>query len=548
MKSLSKKWSRNEKHDVACQSNSLLITPIDKTLFNTNQSPSKVEAESGLEGAEGMNNNYSLENNLFLRAIANKMDTMAICMSGYEKTISDLDTTILQVEKYAVKTRSELSAQIDENARKNEELRVGLGKSYEYTDTKISNLREAIPLALAEVGGNLEQRIDEQNKVLLQKVQEELEKKSVDNLLGGGLEGTFRDTLIKFENQTNQRLRNLEEKSLNIERNTKSIDELKNDFGRDRERTETTVNQHTEQIRVLDGKIKELTDSLNRLKADNTPLEGGGGGFITRHEWRLQKQRTQDAYDRIADIETGLKICSKKTESVDMIVRKCNIIIDQLTEIEGEDIGARVCNILRNTVHQDELDKIRVLRVFRLGVKRKGGPPRKVLLELDNPLSCDLLLSYARIITKSGNDGKPYHLNDDVPDEVRRRKGDIQKYIKYMDKKGHRIEKLEDDLMINGRRWKVDDLDKLPEGQRLMDSRTITQSGKVAFQSSVSPLSNLYHCTIRVDGLAFKSLEHAYNYAKCEHHGLTYLAREVKQQPTSYKAMNLGKGVTGNPE
>lgn len=129
---------------------------------------------------------------------------------------------------------------------------------------------------------------------------------------------------------------------------------------------------------------------------------------------------------------------------------------------------------------------------------------------------------------------------------MRRKKGDILKYIRYMDKKGHRVEKVEEDLLIDGRRWKIDDLNKLPEGQRLMDSRTITQSGKVAFQSSVSPLSNLYHCTLRIDGQTFKSLEHAYNYAKCIHHGLNHLAADVKQQPTSYKAMNLGKGVTGN--
>lgn len=388
LKSLSKNWSKNDMHDVACQSSSLYLTPLVKCLFNANQSPGKAEAESGPPGAEGITNNYSLENNLFLRAIATKIDTLTNSLKEQDETMVTLDTTITQVEKFAEKQRAALTARIDENKRANEELRVAIGKTYEYTDTKISNLREAIPLALAEVGGDLERKMDEQNKVLLSKVQEELEKNSIDGLLSGGLEGKFRDTLIKFENQTEQRFGQLEEKGAKIDQNTLEIDGLKNELRRQREKTEEIVNQHTEQIRALDGKLRELTDSLNKLKTDDKPLEGGGG-FITRHEWRLQKQRTQEAHDKIADVETSVKICSKKTDSVDIIVRKCNVIIDQLTEYDGEDISARVCGILRNTVRQEELDKIRVLCVFRLGVKRRGGPPRKVLLELDNPLSRD---------------------------------------------------------------------------------------------------------------------------------------------------------------
>lgn len=81
-----------------------------------------------------------------------------------------------------------------------------------------------------------------------------------------------------------------------------------------------------------------------------------------------------------------------------------------------------------------------------------------------------------------------------------------------------------------------------------MDSRTITYKGKVAFQSSVSPLSNQFHCQLKIDGQTYKSTEHAYNYLKCIHHGMPHLAQDVKCQPTSYKAMNLGKGVIANPE
>lgn len=132
----------------------------------------------------------------------------------------------------------------------------------------------------------------------------------------------------------------------------------------------------------------------------------------------------------------------------------------------------------------------------------------------------------------------------------RRKRGggrnDIQKYMKYMIENKHRIEKSGDDLIINGRRWKTSELNNLPEGQRLMDSRTITRAGKVAFQSSISPLSNLFPCQIKVEGQTFKSVEHAYQYAKCMHHGLPHKAHEIKDQPTAYKAMSLGKDTPEN--
>lgn len=142
--------------------------------------------------------------------------------------------------------------------------------------------------------------------------------------------------------------------------------------------------------------------------------------------------------------------------------------------------------------------------------------------------------------------GNLFYLNDDVPEEVRRWKNDIQKYIKYTTENKHRIEKSGDDLIINEKRWKSTELNNLPEGQRLMDSRTITRAGKVAFQSSVSPLSNLFPCQILVEGQTDKSVEHAYQYAKAMHHGQVQKAREIRDQPNAYRAMNLGKEITEN--
>lgn len=547
LKALSKKWPQSEKHDVACQSNPLILRPLVKHLFNTSQSLNKSDSQQvDNDNTEVLNsgNNFSFENNLFLRAIATKIDSIADCVGDHSKSIGNLDSTVSQVEKSVEQTKRELSERIEINTQRCHELRVSMGKAYEYTDVKIANLREAIPLALAEVGGDLERRIEMQNNTLLSRVQEEMGKCTIGGSLVGGLEERFREKLSMFETQTNNRLGRLEEQRLNLEIKTNEIKDLKEELVSQRTKIGEMEMRYNAQIKELSRELKEVNNSFRELKAEDKEWEGGRQ--ITKNEWKIQKQRTDEAHERISSMETIVNICSKKTDSVDLIVRKNNIIIDQLSEIEGEEIGPRVCGILGNTMFHEDLNKIRVLRVFRLGIRRPGGPPRKILLELDNPLSRDIVLANAKYITQFGNDGKPFYLNDDVPEEVRRWKNDIQKYIKFMIENKHRIEKSGDDLIINGKRWKTTELNNLPEGQRLMDSRTITHAGKVAFQSSVSPLSNLFPCQIKIEGQTYKSVEHAYQYAKCIHHGLVHKANEIRNQPNAYRAMNLGKEITEN--
>lgn len=146
----------------------------------------------------------------------------------------------------------------------------------------------------------------------------------------------------------------------------------------------------------------------------------------------------------------------------------------------------------------------------------------------------------ARIITKSGNDGKPYFINDDVPDSVKRRRSDMYKYMQHLKERGHIVEKAGDDIIINGQRYKYEDLNKLPVGDRLLDSRTIFKNGVVAFQSSVSPLSNLYPCTIRVNGMTFKSAEQCYQFAKMMHHNKPHKANDIRREADPY--VNMAQG------
>lgn len=130
----------------------------------------------------------------------------------------------------------------------------------------------------------------------------------------------------------------------------------------------------------------------------------------------------------------------------------------------------------------------KIVRAYLLGRISNNGKPRKIRVEFRDIESKDLFMAYSNGLTRVGNDGKIFYINDDLPESVKRRKTDIYRYIKYMQlERGHMVERSGDDLLINGQRWRICDLNKLPVGDRLLDSRTLYKNGMLAFQSSISP-------------------------------------------------------------
>lgn len=95
--------------------------------------------------------------------------------------------------------------------------------------------------------------------------------------------------------------------------------------------------------------------------------------------------------------------------------------------------------------------------------------------------------------------------------------------------------------MIDGKRYKYSELNSLPVGVRLMDSRTIFNNGVVAFQSSISPLSNLFPCSLQYNGNTYPSLEHCYQYTRAIHHNRHQLASDIMANKDPYTAMSFGK-------
>lgn len=107
---------------------------------------------------------------------------------------------------------------------------------------------------------------------------------------------------------------------------------------------------------------------------------------------------------------------------------------------------------------------------------------------------------------------------------------------------GKTVVKSVDDLVIDG---KSTEFNCLPIGQRIMDSRTIFEKGTVAFQSALSPLSNLFPCPINFNRYRYSSAEQAYQHQRCLHH---IYARNILAQQNPYEILSDGKDITDDEE
>lgn len=175
--------------------------------------------------------------------------------------------------------------------------------------------------------------------------------------------------------------------------------------------------------------------------------------------------------------------------------------------------------ILTGSLSQEDTQRIRVKRAYRLGSKRANSKfLRKIFVELADPADRDPILSLSKTITKYGNGGLSYYINEDVSEELKRRKADLHKYVNYLKLKGHTTEKAGDDIILNGTRWNPTDFNRLPVGDWIMDSRKVFWRGTVAFQSALCPLSNLFPCVIFFNGIRYTSLEQAYQHQSALHH------------------------------
>ena len=100
-------------------------------------------------------------------------------------------------------------------------------------------------------------------------------------------------------------------------------------------------------------------------------------------------------------------------------------------------------------------------------------------------------------------------------------------------------------LWLEGRRFRYEDLFKLPEDISLLKAKTLNiLNGKgVVFQSPHSPLSNLFPCNLTYRGNCFLSAEGAFQFSHAMVAGQEQLAELIKSERRPYRVKKLAREI-----
>lgn len=493
--------------------------------------------------------NYSEENHEILLSLVSKLETIKTTVDSNADSIHDLTGRIARVENKVDNSLLEVHERI--NLEENNLIELGEQvQSNEitlrrYTDDQVCALKQEL---LPIIGGsqeNLELRVKNQENKLYEKMDAKVSSLINSDLVMGKLDNLVESQINTKLKDTNSRILQFGSKLNASEANFATV---KSDLG-------DLLNQCKQERATVNSKIKELEKTIIELKKSilnysqvpTEPAQTGGKFSIPNNGARTEDlgARFEHLAKRIDFIEHKTEQTGKLAQNLDMKSRRNNLVIDQLTEESNENLLNKLNEILDHAMadnNQGARAEILISRAYRLGAVREGAKfIRKVFVELANARSKDLIIEYAARIVKTGNNGRPFYINDDMPESLKRHKADIHKYMNYLKSRKHVVEKAGDDLIIDGRRWRYDELNDLPEGDKLMNSRTLCFNGIVAFQSWLSPLSNLYPCQIRANGFEYTSVEQGYQHAKAIHHRNFALARRILLENDPYEIMLIAK-------
>lgn len=186
LKDMVKSLDDTTKVDVACQSNALYLTPLVKTLFSikpmsgcgesSGAQENKVrENEQKLGSSPGRAIDYTLENNLFLRAIAQSIGCIQATMNNntsvIETTTNKLETLskrFVAFESFADKSITSLEKRVNLNTNCTVELHDIAVKTHGYVDEKFSNVGKVVSTIVQEKCNEIEPRLGDRCKELFE--------------------------------------------------------------------------------------------------------------------------------------------------------------------------------------------------------------------------------------------------------------------------------------------------------------------------------------------------------------------------------------------
>ena len=328
----------------------------------------------------------------------------------------------------------------------------------------------------------------------------------------------------------------------------------------------------------MEGKQSDLTDVqkiLDRLDGVETSLEAkiddvmknqelataGLKDRVTKNEgeFLVQTERISALKDEMLGANVQLKVhgtrlsdLEEKIERIERERRRNILVLDGIVEKEGENTSTIVDKAFSDL--QVGFKARDCTAVFRRGKKPKGdnqeggaatnSRPRERPVIVILPSANEKAAIFRNLKHLKGNEEwKVVFFNDDYTEQQANEQRDLRALAAFAKTKGYTSNLKAGALWLDGRRFRYEELYRLPEDISLIKAKNvhILEDKAIVFQSPHSPLSNLFPCNITYRGEAFLSAEAAYQYTRASNCGYHREAQLIKHERNAYKAKSLTK-------
>ena len=281
----------------------------------------------------------------------------------------------------------------------------------------------------------------------------------------------------------------------------------------------------------VEDKVTGIESSLTNTQADIADLKKENTLLRTElNAVKLQISETQKN-QRVSDLavsEMNDRLCT-----VDHIQRRSNIVIEGVDPSPNENLPNIVRDII--TKFDPHFQANEIDYVMRLGPGR-----RTILVVFVRATTRDRVLA-SKTKMKQYPTLQHVFISEDSNPEVRSQKADIRSIGRLAQSQNIEVKPRGRGLIYSGQYYPHANLSLLPPELHLEHTRTRIGVDFVAYYSHLSVLSNMYPCTVSLEGHSFNCVEQAYSYRKAVYFGDNAAKQKVLDASDGYAAKKAAK-------
>ena len=277
------------------------------------------------------------------------------------------------------------------------------------------------------------------------------------------------------------------------------------------------------EINRISNQLTELTTSVNTYTDQITKLEA---------TVNTQQRTINDLTDKVQDLEQRNRIHNLIVEGVPETTNEdVRNKIDLLFEDLGLDFGTDCCDF-----------------IYRMGQRKQTtGRPRPIFVVFPYIRLKNQVLRNAYKL-KNNPDRKYTYLADDITPEQQSKRRDLRCLHAYAKSMGLDTKLRSDTILVDGKRYTHDDIDKLPHEITLENAKVVEVEDGYAFQGEHAFLSSLFEVEITFNERKQRSAEQAFQFTRADENNQPEIAEQILKAKTSREAMIIGKKTKTSEE